>query len=638
MFAQGWRDTNVLSIFILLRLPTWTGSGFDKPPLRKHKHWMAGHLTERCTWTSKKLSLNKTLHMKTIKIFLISLTTFLLTAGCKESRPTFEAPVLKNIGDYSVPVTTKSKYAQMFFNQGIIMANNFNHAEAERSFREAVKQDTTFAMGYWGIAYVLGPNFNSVDNMVAVNEIRNAVTKAVHLSANVSAWEKAVIKAIQIKYPMDTTLTDGEGFANSMKQAFMEFPDNSFVVTLYAESVMNLHPWDFYAGRGGEPRLWTPEIVSLLEKVISIDPKNPLANHLYLHATEASSDVSKALTSAERLKTLVPSAGHLVHMPSHIYINTGDYHEGSIANEAAVIADSIYIAECQSQGYYPQMYYPHNYHFLAATAAFEGRGARSIEAAYKTASLVDKKYYHEPGYEMVQHYLTIPSHILVKFGQWEKILTLPKPTDDLIYPTAIWHYARGMAYVNLDKIEQAKEELMKLNELSQSLSIAEQLNWGINKVTEVCKISSKVLEAELYVKDGKYNEAISLLKEVIKIEDNLNYNEPPDWFFSVRHILGNLLLTTKDYEQAEKIYKEDLAHWPKNGFALNGLFESLTGQGKAKDAEEIKKQFKEAWKYSDSNLKASVINPEKRTNLTLRIDETSPSTLVYLASSFCMTK
>lgn len=576
--------------------------------------------------------------MKAIKIIFISLVTFLWIAGCKENQPSFEAPVLKNIGDYSVPVTTKSKYSQMFFNQGIIMANNFNHAEAERSFREAVRQDTSFAMGYWGIAYVLGPNFNSVDNMGAVNEIRNAVTKAVQYSEDISDWEKVVIKAIQIKFPMDSSATDAEGFTESMKQAFIQFPDNSFVATLYAEAAMNLHPWDFYEKKGGAPRPWTTEIVSLLEKVISIDPKNPLANHLYLHATEASPDVEKALISAERLKTLVPSAGHLVHMPSHIYINTGDYHEGSLANEAAVIADSIYIAECQSQGYYPQMYYPHNYHFLAATAAFEGRGARAIEAAFKTASLVDKKYYHEPGYEMVQHYLTIPNHILIKFGQWEKIIALPKPTDDLIYPTAIWHYARGMAYVNMDKIEHAKDELKKLNELSQSPSIAEQLNWGINKVTEVCKISSKVLEAELYVKVGKYNEAISMLKEAIKIEDNLNYNEPPDWFFSVRHILGNLLLKTKDYEQAEKIYKEDLTHWPKNGFALNGLFESLTGQGKTKEAEEIKKLFNEAWKYSDTNLKASVFDPEKRTNLTLRIDENSPNSLVYLASSFCMTK
>jgi len=575
--------------------------------------------------------------MKTVKILLVLTSAFLCLLGCKENPPSFQAPVLKNIGSYSVPVTTQSKHARMFFNQGIIMANNFNHAEAERSFREAVRLDTTFAMGYWGIAYVLGPNFNSTGaNMGTVNEIRKAVANAARLSHEASDWEQALIKAIQIKFPMDTVSTDAEAFTNSLKQAFTQFPDNSFVATLYAEAIMNLHPWDFYDGKGGTPRAWTPEVVALLEKVIAIDSINPLANHLYLHATEASKDLSKALVSARRLKTLVPSAGHLVHMPSHIYINTGDYHAGSIANEEAVVADSIYIAECQSQGYYPQMYYPHNYHFLAATAALEGRGARAIEAAYKTASLIDKKYYHEPGYEMVQHYLTIPHHILIKFGQWEKILTLPQPTEDLIYPTAIWHYARGMAYANLGKAEPAREELKKLVELSQAPSIAGQMNWGINKVTDVCRISAQVLEAELDIKEGKHKEAIQRLTEAIAIEDQLNYNEPPDWFFSVRHKLGDVLLKTKAYSQAEKVYREDLATWPRNGFALNGLVATLTGQGKVDEAGEVKKQFNEAWRYADTALKGSVVDAGKRRELVLRVNEKSPEELVYLASAVCM--
>jgi len=574
--------------------------------------------------------------MKIKKPFLIA---WLIVAGCSsEKLPSFNAPVLKNIGNYSVNVTTKSKHAQMFFNQGIIMANNFNHEEAHRSFREAVRLDSTFAMGHWGIAYVLGPNFNSAANMGTINEIRSAVARAAELAHNTTDWEKSLIRAIRIKFPMDTISTDAEGFSNAMKQAFTQFPDNSFVATLYAESVMNLHPWDFYDRKEGTPRPWTPEIVSLLEKVIAIDPENPLANHLYLHATEAGRDLSKALISAERLKTLVPAAGHLVHMPSHIYINTGDYHEGSISNENAVIADSIYIAECKSQGYYPQMYYPHNYHFLAATAAFEGRGARSIEAAYKTASLIDKKYYHEAGYETVQHYLTIPYHILIKFGQWEKIRALPQPTDDLVYPTAIWHYARGMAFSNLGEKENARKELQALNELTQSPSIAEQFIWGINKVTDVCKLALKVLEADLYVKEGKNQDAIQLLTEAVQMEDNFNYNEPPDWFFSVRHILGNVLLETKNYTEAEKIYREDLANWPKNGFALNGLSEALAAQEKTADAEQAKQQFKRAWTLADSELKGSMIDPTKRKDLALRIDKNSPNTLVYLAGTFCMPK
>jgi tetratricopeptide (TPR) repeat protein len=570
---------------------------------------------------------------------LVLLLLILVMTRCTDKKLTFEAPVLKNIGDYQVKVTTNSEYSQLFFNQGVIMANGFNHAEAERSFRESIRQDSTFAMGYWGIAYVLGPNYNSGgESMGAINDIKNAVKNAVKFSSNSTPWEIALIKAIQVKFPADSLSTDDPGYSLSMKAAYSEFPENDFVATLYAESIMNLHAWDFYSKKGGEPRSWTPELLDVLESAISINPKNPLANHLYLHATEAGPDVEKALASAERLKTLVPSAGHLVHMPSHIYINTGDYHEGSIANEQAVIADSIYIAECKSQGVYPQYYYPHNYHFLAATAAFEGHGSKSIEAAYKTVSILDKKYFREAGYETLLHYATIPMHVLVKFEQWEKILTSPKPDEDLAYPKAIWHYARGMAYANLNKPDEAKIELGSLNKLSESENVKRIIIWSINPAEQVCKIASNVLSAELMAGSGNYKKAVELLKQAIALEDNLNYNEPPDWFFSVRHLLGDVLIKSGDYAGAEVIYREDLTEWPKNGFALNGLFESLKGQDKMKEADEVKKQFEIAWKYADSELKYSRIDKNKRKNLTLKIDENSPNTLVYLASSMCLTK
>jgi tetratricopeptide (TPR) repeat protein len=567
------------------------------------------------------------------------LLLFLALTKCAYKKQNFEAPILKNIGDYKVNVTTNSEYAQLFFNQGVIMANGFNHAEAERSFRESIRQDSTFAMGYWGIAYVLGPNYNSGgENMGAINEIKSAVRKAARFSSKGTPWEMAIIKAIQIKFPEGSVSTNDEGYSVSMKAAHSEFPENDFVATLYAESIMNLHAWDFYEKKGGEPRPWTSELLEVLERAIATNPKNPLANHLYLHATEAGPNVEKALASAERLKTLVPSAGHLVHMPSHIYINTGDYHEGSIANEQAVIADSIYIAECKSQGVYPQYYYPHNYHFLAATAAFEGRGSKSIEAAYKTVNILDKKYFREAGYETVLHYATIPMHVLVKFEQWEKILTSPKPDEDLAYPKAIWHYARGMAYANLNKPDEAKIELDSLNKLSESENVKRIIIWSINPAEQVCKIASNVLSAELMAGSGNYKKAVELLKQAIALEDNLNYNEPPDWFFSVRHLLGDVLLMSGDYAGAEVIYREDLTEWPKNGFALNGLFESLQGQNKMKEADEVKKQFEIAWKYADSELKYSRIDKDKRTNLTLKIDENSPNTLIYLASSMCLTK
>ena len=237
---------------------------------------------------------------------------------------------------------------------------------------------------------------------------------------------------------------------------------------------------------------------------------------------------------------------------------------------------------------------------------------------------------------MVQHYLTIPYHILIKFAQWEKIKALPQPGEKLVYPTAIWHYAQGMAAAEEGKLDQAKENLNQLNTLRKDTSIENQLNWGINKVTQVCDIASKVLESKILRKEGKMEAAKALLLEAIAIEDQLNYNEPPDWFFSVRHILGNLYLETGDYPAAEMIYREDLGNWPKNGFALNGLAESLLAQGKTPDATQVQTQFQEAWKRGEMALKGSEIDPESRINVALRLDSNSSKELVYLATALCM--
>jgi tetratricopeptide (TPR) repeat protein len=568
--------------------------------------------------------------------FILYVLVIPALTNCSDRKPGFEAPILKNIGDYEVKVTTDNEFAQLFFNQGVIMANSFNHAEAARSFRESVRLDSTFAMGYWGIAYALGPNYNSGgEYMGAIKDIVQAIKSAMKFSSSSTPWEMAVIRAMQTKFPAHSPATNDEGYLLAMKAVYSEFSENDFVATLYAEAIMNLHAWDFYSRKGGEARPWTPELLDVLEDALAINPRNPLANHLYIHAVEAGPDVEKALTSAERLRTLVPSAGHLVHMPSHVYINTGDYHEGSLANEQAVTADSIYIAECRSQGVYPQLYYPHNYHFLAATATFEGRGSRAIEAAYKTVSILDPKYFREAGYETVLHYATIPMHVLVKFEQWEKILVSPKPDGDLAYAKAIWHYARGMAYANLNKTEDARKELDSLNSLIESEGVKSIIIWSINRADEVCKIASNVLRAELHAKQGDDRSAIHFLEKAIQIEDGLNYNEPPDWFFSVRHLLGDVLMTQGDYVGAEQIYREDLVHWRKNGFALNGLYESLKEQNRIAEAEAVKAQFDMAWKYADSELKYSRVDKNKRRDLTLKIDSDSPNALIVLSGSFC---
>jgi tetratricopeptide (TPR) repeat protein len=573
-------------------------------------------------------------------ITFIGLITAVLAFGmvmksCRESgAPEFKAPLLNNLGDYHLPVTTHSTYASQFVTQGIVMANAFNHAEAARSFREAIRLDSTCAMAYWGLAYVLGPNYNTNSDQGDRQEILTAVDKAIQLSTSAQPWEQALIHALRIKFPRNAN-TDEEAYASAMRSAYQQFSDNDFVVTLFAESLMNLHAWDLYSRKGGEARSWTPEIVSVIEHALRLNDQNPLANHLYIHAMEASPQVEKALKSAERLQTLVPGAGHLVHMPSHIYINTGDYHAGTLANEQAVEVDSIYIAQCLSTGVYPQLYYPHNWHFLSATAALEGRGSRSIEAAFKTAAIIDKNYLRQDGFSVTQHFITIPYHVLVKFSQWEKLLVLPEPDSDLYYPRAMWHYARGMAMVNMDRAKEARDELSKLKELVKHEDIQTRKIWEINTMADVCNIAVNVLEGELARKTGDLAAAAKFFQQAIAIEDGLNYNEPPDWFFSVRHLLGDVYLLQNKAFEAEQVYREDLTYWVKNGFALSGLYHSLLKQNKTEEAERVKREFEEAWQYADIKLQYSRIDEANRPDLLVRIDETSPAGLMYIAGTFC---
>ena len=553
-----------------------------------------------------------------------------------EKEPDFEAPLLENLGKYKLEITTSNSYAERFFNQGVIMANGFNHPEAARSFREAIRQDEHCAMAYWGLAYVLGPNYNTASMMTDDrSEIINAVKKASSLKAEVQPWERALIEAIETRFPENAEATNPEGYSKSLREAFKRFPKHDFIATLYAESIMNMHAWDLYEKRGGEPQPWTPELVSVLEHALKLNSENPLANHLYIHAIEASGRADKALKSAKRLEYLVPGSGHLVHMPSHIYINTGDYARGSAVNELAVKVDSAYIAQCQVQGVYPMLYYPHNYHFLAATAALEGRGARSIEAAFKTADIIDRQYLNQPGFETTQHYITIPYNVLVKFSQWEKVLSLPQPSEDLPYPTAVWRYARGMAYANTNKLGQAKAELVELSILRDNEELRPQLIWEINTMGDVMDIAYYVLQGEIARVSGNLPKAARMFELAMEVEDRLIYNEPPDWFFAVRHFLGDVYLNMGEYAKAEKAYREDLDAFPKNGFALNGLYHALIGQSKNTEANKVMGQFEKAWERADLELEYSRIDQSKRRNLALNIKSDTPEDLIYIAGTFC---
>ncbi len=562
------------------------------------------------------------------------LLVVLLLGKCEITKPNLQAPLFDNLGKYRWEITTSSRYAQRFFTQGIVMASGFNHAEAARSMREVIRLDSACAMGYWGLAYVLGPSYNTQMQNENYREVNWAVQRAKLYARTTSKWEKALIDANEAKYKASEP--DEVAYTHELRLAVMEFPSIPELKVLLAESLMNQHAWDLYEWRGGPPKTWTSEIVGLLSDALEADPDNPLANHLFIHAVEASEEPEVAMPSAKRLATSVPGAGHLVHMPSHIYINTGDYHSGTLANVASVRADSIYLAQNKKRGTYGQLYYPHNYHFLAACAALEGRGALAIEASFKMTNIIEEAFLGKPGFETTDYYLTIPYNILVKFAQWEKILSLNTPDENSHpYRWTMWHYARGMASANMGQLLKSKSHLEKLKEYSKDDRLHKLRIWDINPATQLAEIAGRVLESEIAWRCKKPVRAEELLLEAISLEDRLRYDEPPDWIFSVRHRLGALLLEMDRPEEAQTIYEEDLVNFPKNGFALNGLWQCLHKQGKLSEAEKIKKEFDRVWAYADTPLRYSRVDPRYRKNLQIQVGYDTPNELVYIASASC---
>lgn len=519
-----------------------------------------------------------------------------------------KAPKLDGLHGIDFKITTTNPEAQKYFNQGLMLSYGFNHAEAARSFYEATRLDSTCAMAYWGYAYVLGPNYNAGMEDDNFERAWQATQKAQQLSGHCSPKKKALIKALTTRYskepPKDRIPLD-LAFSKAMKEVYSQYSSDPDIGALYAEAMMDLHPWDLYEKKSQAPKAWTPEMVTVLENLLKKNPVHPGAHHLYIHALEASSEPEKALASARLLDSLVPGAGHLLHMPSHIYIRTGDYHLGSLSNIRAATADSTYTTACHAQGAYPLAYFPHNYHFLAATATLEGNANLAWVAARKVQEHTATEIMRIPGWGTLQHYYTIPYYIAVKFSMWDKILALPKPAHDLVYPRAIWHYARGMAFLGKQNQSEAQKEMSKLLVLASDTTLRQLTVWNINTSYDLVQIASKVLEAGIKVNQKDQISSIKLLNQAVDIEDNLNYNEPPDWFFSVRHHLGAVLLKAGKSKEAEKVYRQDLQHWKKNGWALIGLYNSLIQQHKTSEAQQVKNHFDTAWQYATIEIKSS---------------------------------
>ncbi|KPK52649.1 MAG: hypothetical protein AMJ63_08830 [Myxococcales bacterium SG8_38_1] len=521
--------------------------------------------------------------------------------------PARTAPLLEGMGNLHWAISSDSELAQRYFDQALTLAYGFNHLEAERSFREAARIDDECAICFWGAALVLGPNINDPvpspeREMNAYRTLGEAVARVEHASAK----ERALIEALQNRYvatpPEDRAALD-LAYADAMRSVAKRFPDDMQIQTLFAEAMMDTMPWAYWT-EDGEPKPLTEEVLATLDFVIENEPDHPGANHFYIHAVEQEQP-ERGVAPADRLRRVVPGAGHLVHMPSHIYIRVGRYHDGSLANELAVEADDDYVTQCRAQGIYPVAYVPHNHHFLWATTTMEGRSADALAAARHTAGHVEVSLMREPELAMLQHFSAIPYYALVRFGKWDEILAEPAPEEDLLYPTAVWHYARGIAYARAGKLDEARAELAQVRAIAADPRLAPLRIWGLNPMTSLAEIAAAVLHAEIAAARKDIKTAVAELRKAIAIEDALIYGEPPDWFYPVRHNLGAILLEAGRARAAEKIYREDLARFPDNGWSLLGLAQSLRAQGKKQEAAEAQRRFEAAWRYADIEITAS---------------------------------
>lgn len=515
------------------------------------------------------------------------------------------APLLDGYDVINYPITTDNPLVQRYFNQGMALAYAFNHAEAARSFYYATKLDPNCAMAFFGFAYVLGPNYNAGMEPDNYQRAYEAIKKAKSLSGNASKKENLFIDALAKRYapepPEDRSQLDID-YSKALKTLYETYPDDSEISALYVESMMNLHPWDLF-DKAGEPKPWTPEIVTTLETLIEKHPKHPGAHHFYIHAVEMSNTPERSDASAKLFDDgLVPGSGHLLHMPSHTYIRTGEYHKGTLSNIAAVKADSTYVSNCHAQGAYPLGYYPHNYHFMAATATFEGNSHWAMVGANKVSKHVHPDIMKEPGWGTLQHYYTIPYYVAVKFKMWDAILEMKLETYDLKYPKAIRHYAEGMAHLGKGNLEKAKAELQELEILTKDENLKEVTIWEINTVYDLVQISEKVLKAEILAHEKDFKTSIAILREAIAMEDALNYNEPPDWFFSIRHHLGQILIKNGQHRVAIELYEEDLKNYPNNGWAHHGLKQAYTLLNDTENVSKMEELIAKSWEYADFEI------------------------------------
>jgi tetratricopeptide (TPR) repeat protein len=509
------------------------------------------------------------------------------------------APLFSDLGDHHLAISTSVPLAQRYFDQGLTLTYAFNHREAIRSFREAARLDPECAICWWGVALAYGPNINAPMTADAVAPAWEALQQAERLAVHASERERAYIEALAPRYAA-TPVADRSGldraYADAMRQLVARYPDDLDAATLFAEALMDLSPWSYWTA-SGQARPGTAELVSSLERVLARDTTHPGANHYYIHAMEASPHPERALPAARRLGALVPGSGHLVHMPAHIYLRLGLYHDAVLANQAAIRADESYVAQSQAQGTYPALYYPHNVHFLWYALAMEGQSAEAIKAAWKAVSIVREHAAHAP--QMAAHsewILVVPYQALLRFGKWQGVLDAPAPATRTPYVMAMWRFARGFALVRTGDTAAAERELDAVQAALAGANPQLQDDPMFPRRI-VLRMAERILAAEIAGARGNTATRLEALSDALALEDALPYMEPPFSYLPTRHLLGKALLEAGRSEEAAAVYRDDLRRHPHNGWALRGLLQSLAALGE--DTADVRQRLEAAWRHAD---------------------------------------
>ena len=523
------------------------------------------------------------------------------------------APLFKGMGEYSRTITTTDPGAQRYFNQGMVLGFGFNHAEAIRSFRAAQKLDPSCAMCFWGEALVTGPNINVTAKGKAIMSPEEqtaawaALEKAKAAAASKPEVERDLIEALAKRYsptPVDDRDPFDHAWAEALGALTRKYPTDDDIAAIYGEAWMNTMPWNYWSD-ATTPRPEIAPVIAKLEEIIARSPKHPLALHLYIHAMEASATPQKAEAASDTLLTIAPGSGHLVHMPAHIYYRIGRYKDSVDANAAAAKVDEDYIKQCNAQGFYPAMYYPHNIHHLWSSATMMGQSKVSIDAARKLADNVSLEQIDQ--FPTVEFFKTVPLQSLVQFGKWTEIMAEPQPRADLGFSNAIWRYARGMAFANTGDVKAARNEHAELVKLKANPKVM-VLDGNDYPASALLQIADDLLKGEIALAAGNTRAAIASFEAAVAGQDLLPYTEPPFWYYPTRQTLGAALLTDGKAKEAQAVFEKDLEQYPHNGWSTYGLMLALEAQGKTDEAAMHREHFAPIWQFADIELKTSRVS------------------------------